>query len=96
MVKLICRFYDARLSGGRTVTDIHWSSKHPELVLASYDSNPTQPNEARGQVLVWNMHLPERPEFVFHAQVSTRSRAHSEGGGARMCVGGWVWGERQC
>ena len=63
------RFYDPRLSQNRVVTDLHWSTKHPELLLASYNANTTQANEARGQVIVWSLHLPERPEYIFQAQV---------------------------
>jgi dynein intermediate chain, cytosolic len=68
-LKLLHRFYDAKLCGQRVVTDLHWSPKHPELVLASYNENPTAPQAARGQVLVWSLHLPDRPEYVFEAQV---------------------------
>jgi len=68
-VKLLHRFYDPRLSQNRCVTDLHWSPKHPELFLASYNESITQPHEARGQVLVWSLHLPDRPEYIFQSQV---------------------------
>lgn len=29
-------------------------------------------NEPDGIVAVWNLHLLERPEFVFHSQVRTK------------------------
>ena len=40
----------------------------PELVLASYTKNPTAPNDPDGLTQVWNLHLHDRPEYVFHAQ----------------------------
>lgn len=45
--------------------------QHPELSVASYSRNELS-DSPDGLVLVWNMHLSDRPEFVFHAQVSIR------------------------
>lgn len=42
----------------------------PELAVASYNRNPSAPNDPDGIVAVWNLHLLERPEFVFHSPVS--------------------------
>jgi dynein intermediate chain len=39
----------------------------PELTVASYNKNPSALNEPDGIVAVWNSHLLERPEFVFHS-----------------------------
>jgi hypothetical protein len=41
----------------------------PELSVASYNKNAAAVNEPDGIVAVWNLHLLERPEFVFHSQV---------------------------
>lgn len=41
----------------------------PELAVASYNKNTSAPNDPDGIVAVWNLHLIERPEFVFHASV---------------------------
>jgi dynein intermediate chain len=41
----------------------------PELFAASYNKNPMAVNEPDGIACIWNLHLLERPEFVFHAQV---------------------------
>lgn len=43
--------------------------QYPELVVSSYNKNPLAPNEPDGVALVWNEHLLDRPEFVFHSQV---------------------------
>lgn len=67
-VKEVAQFYDERWSKKRMVSDINFSPKFPELVLAAYTKNPTAPHEPDGLVQVWNMHLHDRPEFVFHAQ----------------------------
>ncbi|KAI8329292.1 WD40-repeat-containing domain protein [Chlamydoabsidia padenii] len=67
-VKYVCEFWDDRWSKNRSVTDVDWSSKYPELLVSSYNKNPMAPNEPDGVALVWNLHLLERPEFVFHSQ----------------------------
>ncbi|CCM00365.1 uncharacterized protein FIBRA_02395 [Fibroporia radiculosa] len=67
-VKCICAFWDERYGKNRSVTDISWSPKYPELSCASYNKNPAALNEPDGIVAVWNLHLLERPEFIFHSQ----------------------------
>lgn len=67
-VKEVAQFFDERWSKKRMVSDINFSPKFPELVLAAYTKNPSAPHEPDGLVQVWNMHLHDRPEFVFHAQ----------------------------
>ncbi|KAN0088532.1 WD40-repeat-containing domain protein [Tylopilus felleus] len=67
-VKRICAFYDERYGKNRSITDVDWSPKYPELSVASYNKNPAALNEPDGIVAVWNLHLLERPEFVFHSQ----------------------------
>ncbi|KAG0340071.1 hypothetical protein BG004_006569 [Podila humilis] len=67
-VRLVCSFHDDRWSKNRSVTDVGWSSKHPELIVSSYNKNPLAVNEPDGIVCVWNIHLADRPEFVFHSQ----------------------------
>ncbi|KAJ3515990.1 hypothetical protein NLJ89_g1413 [Agrocybe chaxingu] len=67
-VKRVCEFWDERYGKNRSITDIDWSPKYPELSVASYNKNPAALNEPDGIVAVWNLHLLERPEFVFHSQ----------------------------
>ncbi|KAG9312939.1 WD40-repeat-containing domain protein [Chiua virens] len=67
-VKRVCAFYDEHYGKNRSITDIDWSPKYPELSVASYNKNPAALNEPDGIVAVWNLHLLERPEFVFHSQ----------------------------
>ncbi|KAI5808166.1 WD40-repeat-containing domain protein [Peziza echinospora] len=67
-IKEVARFYDERWSKKRMISDLHFSPKFPELVLASYTKNPSAPHDPDGLVQVWNMHLHDRPEYVFHAQ----------------------------
>ncbi|KAG0151821.1 hypothetical protein CROQUDRAFT_650875 [Cronartium quercuum f. sp. fusiforme G11] len=67
-VKQTCVFYDERLLKNRSVTDLDWSSKNPELSLASYNKNPSGINEPDGIVCIWNLHLLDRPEYTFHSQ----------------------------
>lgn len=77
-LKLARCFYDEKLCKGRSVTAVDWSSKHPELVVVSYSrSSAVLMEDAAsmpdGLVLVWNLHLLDRPEFVFQAQTDVLS-----------------------
>ena len=67
-VREVAQFYDERWSKKRMVSAIDFSPKFPELLLAAYTKNPTAPHDPDGIVQVWNLHLHDRPEFVFHAQ----------------------------
>ncbi|CAG8463596.1 9080_t:CDS:10 [Paraglomus brasilianum] len=70
-VKYICSFFDDRWNKSRatrSVTDVNWSHKFPELCVASYNKNSIATNEPDGLVLVWNLHLLDRPEYTFHSQ----------------------------
>ncbi|PIA14438.1 WD40 repeat-like protein, partial [Coemansia reversa NRRL 1564] len=66
-LKLALSFHDDKVSRGRSVMDLAWSGRFPELVAAAYNRNPMAPNEPDGVVAIWNTHLRERPEFVFYA-----------------------------
>ncbi|CED84700.1 Cytoplasmic dynein intermediate chain [Phaffia rhodozyma] len=76
-IKLICTFTDDRWTKGRSVTDIDWSPKFPELSVASYNKSVSQVNDPDGLVAVWNLHLLDRPEFVFHSQTDVLSTLFS-------------------
>ncbi|KAJ1980011.1 hypothetical protein H4R35_001297, partial [Dimargaris xerosporica] len=67
-LKLLHRFYDERLAKNRSVTDVAWSKRFPELLVSAYNRNPLAMNEPDGIVCVWNLHLHDRPEFVFYSQ----------------------------
>ncbi|CAG8466029.1 3650_t:CDS:10 [Dentiscutata erythropus] len=77
-VKYMCSFFDDRWSKNRSVTDVNWSKKNPELVVASYNKNPIAMNEPDGVVLVWSLRLLERPEFIFHSQSDVLTVAFSD------------------
>jgi dynein intermediate chain, cytosolic len=65
----VAQFYDERWSKKRMITDLCFSNpKYPELVLASYTKNPSAPHDPDGLVQVWNLHMHDRPEYIFHAQ----------------------------
>ena len=66
-LKEVAQFYDERWSKKRMISAIDFSPKFPELILAGYTKNPSAPHDPDGLVQVWNMHLHDRPEFVFHA-----------------------------
>ncbi|KAH7328931.1 cytoplasmic dynein 1 intermediate chain 2 [Stachybotrys elegans] len=67
-VKEVAQFFDDRWSKKRMISCIDFSPKFSELVLASYTKNPTAPHEPDGLVQVWNIHMHDRPEYVFTAQ----------------------------
>ncbi|KAI1387000.1 WD40 repeat-like protein [Hypoxylon trugodes] len=67
-VKEVVQFYDERWSKKRMISSIDFSPKFPELLLAAYTKNPSAPHDPDGIVQVWNQHLHDRPEFLFHAQ----------------------------
>ncbi|GAA6011843.1 hypothetical protein JCM10207_004263 [Rhodosporidiobolus poonsookiae] len=67
-VRLLGSWQDSQLGRGRSVTGVDWSPKFPELFVASYNKNPMAVTEPDGIAAVWNLHLLERPEFVFHSQ----------------------------
>lgn len=73
-VKRVCAFYDERWCKNRSVTSLEWSPKFPELCVAAYNKNPMSMSDPDGIACVWNLHLVDRPEFVFHSQVSFASK----------------------
>ncbi|KAI9199746.1 WD40-repeat-containing domain protein [Polychytrium aggregatum] len=77
-VKQYCQFFDEKWSKNRWVTDLDWCPKYPELVLGSYGKNPNAINDPDGLVMIWNLHLRERPEYIFHAQSDVMTARFSE------------------
>ncbi|KAG8901541.1 hypothetical protein FRB99_005223 [Tulasnella sp. 403] len=76
-VKRVCAFSDDTITKNRSITDVDWSPKYPELSVASYNKNAAALNEPDGIVAVWNLHMLERPEFVFHSQSDVLSVSFS-------------------
>ncbi|KAG8925258.1 hypothetical protein FRC02_009806 [Tulasnella sp. 418] len=76
-MKQVCVFSDPRWTKNRSITDLDWSPKYPELSVASYNKNPAALNDPDGLVAVWNLHLLERAEFVFHSQSDVLSVSFS-------------------
>ncbi|EGG21460.1 cytoplasmic dynein intermediate chain [Cavenderia fasciculata] len=68
-LKLMGTLVDERWSKHRSVTDINWSPKHPELVVTSYSANETGSHDPDGVVLVWSVNnFYQKPEYVFNCQ----------------------------
>ncbi|KAL9936442.1 hypothetical protein V8E36_004510 [Tilletia maclaganii] len=72
-LKLARTFWDDKILRNRGVTDLDWSTKHPELSVASYNRNEMSSTDPGGIVAVWNLHSLDRPEFMFHAQTDVLS-----------------------
>lgn len=68
LIREVAQFYDERWSKKRMISAVNFSPKFSELVLAAYTKNPSAPHDPDGLVQVWNLHLHDRPEFIFHAQ----------------------------
>ncbi|KAL9598145.1 MAG: hypothetical protein Q9219_004701 [cf. Caloplaca sp. 3 TL-2023] len=66
-IRQIAQLYDERWSKKRMISDLDFSSRFPELLLASYTKNPSAPADPAGLLQVWNLHLQSRPEYIFHA-----------------------------
>lgn len=68
-MQLVRTFFDDTLLAMRAVTDVDWSTHHPELVVASYNRKRVLRHEDDhdGLVAVWNLHVRDRPEMVFTA-----------------------------
>ncbi|KAJ3431161.1 cytoplasmic dynein 1 intermediate chain-related [Anaeramoeba flamelloides] len=72
------KFYDEKWSKFRSVTDLQWSPKHPELMLASYSKREWEMSrEPEGVVLLWSLASKSRPEFVFTSQSQITSSIFS-------------------
>ncbi|XP_067687230.1 cytoplasmic dynein 1 intermediate chain 2-like isoform X9 [Haliotis asinina] len=68
-LKLNRDFYDERWSKHRTITSLDWSTQHPELLVASYNTNEDSPHDPDGVALIWNIKFKkDSPEYVFHCQ----------------------------
>lgn len=61
------QFFDEKHCRKRQISDLQFSPQYQELFLSSYNRNPSAPNEAAGLVLLWNSHVPSRPEYTFTA-----------------------------
>ena len=60
-------FYDETYCKNTTISCTQWSSKFPEFCLAAYNPSVAYGGEP-SRVLVWNMLMEARPEFVFESQ----------------------------
>lgn len=60
-------FFDERWSKNRAVTSVSWSTNHPELCMVShYSKIDAMSKDPEGVVLIWSLHLPQRPEYTFY------------------------------
>lgn len=66
-LKEIHHFQDDKWSARRMVTDLDYSQKYPELLLASYTKPSNKPGASAGVALVWNSHMTSKPEYAFTA-----------------------------
>lgn len=67
------KFTDKKVNN-RAVTSIAWSPKYSELMLASYAGQDDPMSfDPDGTVLVWNLHMPHRPEYSFNCNSAVLS-----------------------
>lgn len=68
MTESIC-FNDDYFTSKRIVTDLQWSAKHPELLLAGYSkSEDSNINDPHGLICLWSLAMRKKPEFSFTSQ----------------------------
>ncbi|KAN0030846.1 hypothetical protein ACTA71_009491 [Dictyostelium dimigraforme] len=68
-LKLLATLSDERWTKHRSITDINWSTKHPELVVSSYSANEAGSHDPDGVALVWSVNnYFQKPEYVFTCQ----------------------------
>jgi dynein intermediate chain len=72
-----CSFSHSKWTKNRSVTSLQWSPRFPELILGSFNKNVGNLNESDGLVLVWNVHMVQRPEIVLHSQSDVMSSIFS-------------------
>mmetsp|Transcript_29389 Transcript_29389/g.30499 ORF Transcript_29389/g.30499 Transcript_29389/m.30499 type:complete len:641 (-) Transcript_29389:9-1931(-) len=62
-------FHDESVVFKRAVTDLQWSNKYPEIMLAGYSkSDESNVNDPHGLVLIWSLALRKKPEYQFTCQ----------------------------
>lgn len=62
-------FFDDTIVFKRAVTDLQWSNKFPEILLAGYSkSDESNINDPHGLVLIWSLALRKKPEYQFTCQ----------------------------
>ncbi|GAM90499.1 hypothetical protein ANO11243_085430 [Dothideomycetidae sp. 11243] len=66
-VKEVMQFQDEKWTKRRMLSDLDFSQRYPELLLASYTKATNEIQSAPGLALVWNAHMPSRPEYTFTA-----------------------------
>ncbi|KAL9130798.1 MAG: hypothetical protein Q9217_001101 [Psora testacea] len=66
-IRQIAQFYDERWTKKRMISDMGFSPKFPELLLAAYTKNASAPQDPSGLLQIWNMHLHSRPEYSFQS-----------------------------
>lgn len=95
------KLHDESKTGSRAVTSIAWSSKFKELLLSSYDGQDDQMSlDPDGTVLIWNMHMPNRPEYSFYCNSAVLT-ADFHPSNPKLIVGGCrsgqvvIWDTRQ-
>ncbi|KYN99583.1 putative cytoplasmic dynein intermediate chain [Plasmodium gaboni] len=70
-LKLINTYYCKKYINGRGITDVRTSNIYNELFLASYGlSECNNCIEPEGYVLLWNVTMKNRPEYVFTSESS--------------------------
>lgn len=62
-------FFDETVIFKRAVTDLQWSNKFPEILLAGYSkSDESNVNDPHGLVMLWSLALRKKPEYTFTCQ----------------------------
>ncbi|KAI9222978.1 WD40-repeat-containing domain protein [Blastocladiella britannica] len=90
--KLQFTFAHDQWTKGRTVSALSWNPRFPELVAAAYTKSTLPTTDSDGLVLVWNLLISSRPEFVLVCQSEVRT-SHFSDYHPHLIVGGTYSGQ---
>ncbi|ORZ32529.1 WD40-repeat-containing domain protein, partial [Catenaria anguillulae PL171] len=76
--KFVTTFNHDQFTKGRTISSLSWNPRFPELFAAAYTKSVLPTTESDGLVLVWNLLMPTRPEFVLTCQSEVRTIRFSD------------------
>ncbi|KAG4303690.1 hypothetical protein PCANB_000073 [Pneumocystis canis] len=76
-IKEIIQFQSEKWTFNRVITDLDWNNHFKELSLASYSRNKGFFSDSDGLVMIWNLYLHDRPEYIFNAQSNILSAKFS-------------------
>lgn len=92
-IKQTQQFFDSNQTRRRPVSDLQFSPHFPELLLSSHTKQAAAANDPSGLIMLWNVHAPSRPEYVFHSQGADILSARFSPFHPNLIIGGCYTGQ---